>query len=390
MNLNRPKISIIHNRRNKLNNKGEASVELRIYFNKKRTYFNTGIYLKPVHWDEKKSIIKGHYNKHKLNGALQDILTKVQNFALKLEINEEVFSFDKLSFFLTKGDQANNFPDWCMRQLEDNAKIEDGTFKKHKSVIKRIKRFSPDATFRDINHKYMLDFDNFCHKEKTQKGKPIEQVTIHSNFNVLKKYINLAEKLELITKAPKYKVEEGRNEKIALSKEEVKRIKKIKFDQDDGNIEKVRDLFLFSCYTALRFGDVETLTKDHLFWDKKGNIKIIKEMDKVKGKIIKLPLNKMFKGKAQKILEKYYDEKKETVFEMIANQNTNKNLKIIKHIAQINKPLSFNISRHTCLTWIGQKTGNPYLVMLVAGHSDIKTSMKYTEGVVNEKLFDLL
>lgn len=46
----------------------------------------------------------------------------------------------------------------------------------------------------------------------------------------------------------------------------------------------------------------------------------------------------------------------------------------------------FHNLRHTAITWIIQKTGNPVLAQQVVGHADIKTTMRYTHHEDIEKI----
>ena len=53
-------ISMVYNRKNKLNKNGEALIQICCYQNGKRTYFSTGIYIKPNEWNEKRTLINDY------------------------------------------------------------------------------------------------------------------------------------------------------------------------------------------------------------------------------------------------------------------------------------------------------------------------------------------
>jgi integrase len=46
-------------------------------------------------------------------------------------------------------------------------------------------------------------------------------------------------------------------------------------------------------------------------------------------------------------------------------------------MAKTRKAISFHVARHTFGTLLADITANPYLIMELMGHSDIKTSMIY-------------
>jgi site-specific recombinase XerD len=87
----------------------------------------------------------------------------------------------------------------------------------------------------------------------------------------------------------------------------------------------------------------------------------------------------LFDGKPELLLKKFLDKKssKTRVFQNITNQVVNRHLKSIALTAKINAAISFHVARHTFGTFMADITGNPYLIMQLMGHSDIKTSMIY-------------
>lgn len=256
-------------------------------------------------------------------------------------------------------------------------------------IVRKISRYFPNLCFNDIDYKIFDRFNNYLHAEiNPTTGTKLQQVTIHGQIKVFKTLLRQAKREGLLDTIPEYSVPKGENSKEALSEEEVNRIEKMTIE-NEPILELVRDMFLFSCYTALRFGDIRNLTIDNIRKSSEGLTLHLDRMEKV-NKSITIPLYKIFDKKNEKIIEKYIIKNKSSIFSSPTNQAVNRNLKVIKHLCEIKKPLTFHIARHTCLTLVGKLTGNPYLIMKIAEHSDIATSMKYTQGVLDEKLFDLL
>ena len=44
---------LVHNRKNSLNDKGMALIQVEAYYKKKKIYFSTHIYVTPEQWDKK-------------------------------------------------------------------------------------------------------------------------------------------------------------------------------------------------------------------------------------------------------------------------------------------------------------------------------------------------
>lgn len=385
------KIRLIYNRKNTLNKYGKAPIEIRIAKKKTTKYISTKVFISPDEWDEKKQRINNR-NPHniKLNLFLYKKIEELEGFEYRSIASEEYVDAKMIQNFGT-GQIRNKdmlFRDWARKVLENNNTITEGT-KRHREVfIRRLERFNPDLVFSQINYAFMRDFERFLHAEVNEyTGQHLQQISIHGQMKMLKNFLFEAQREELIATVPNYRVEKGENVKEALSEHEIERIEKLTL-QDHSILKKIRDMFLFSSYTALRFSDIEKLNREQIRMHPEG-IELFVKMHKVK-KTVNLKLWKLFDGKPERLFREYLKNETETIFNAPPNQTTNRNLKLIRAMAYIEKPLTFHISRHTCLTLIGKKTGNPYLVMKIAGHSDIKTSMRYTQGIVDDSLYDLL
>lgn len=159
---------------------------------------------------------------------------------------------------------------------------------------------------------------------------------------------------------------------VALTADEVRLIENINSVE---RINKVRDLFLFSCYTGLSFVDGSTLTTEHITNDN-GVMYIKRERQKTGVQYI-IPLS----PKAIAILEKY-----NYCLPSISNQKTNAYLKEIADIAGITKNLHFHLARHTALTLM-LNNGIPIeVVSKIAGHSKIQMTQHYSKVVTNTVL----
>jgi len=84
-------------------------------------------------------------------------------------------------------------------------------------------------------------------------------IRVYTHHKQVKKYIHLAIKKDLLepNKNPylKFQVKTAPTERIVLSQEEVAKIEAMNFTRDNVHLDLVRDMFLFSSYTGLRFSD---------------------------------------------------------------------------------------------------------------------------------------
>jgi hypothetical protein len=73
------KVTFTHNRKKKLNAKGQVVVQMRLYLDRQEKYITTGIYLKPSEWDSKRQRVKSHPLTPKYNKSLADLEQKALN-----------------------------------------------------------------------------------------------------------------------------------------------------------------------------------------------------------------------------------------------------------------------------------------------------------------------
>ena len=156
-----------------------------------------------------------------------------------------------------------------------------------------------------------------------------------------------------------------------LTEEEVKKIQDRHFDCD--RLEKVRDLFLFQCFTGLAYADMAKLTKEDFMANQMGQTYIKKERCKTKVTFIAVLL-----PEALKVAEKYDYE-----LPVLSNQKYNAYLKEIKDICGISKPLHTHIGRHTAATYLLNKGLSLETVAKILGHSSTSITKHYAKLLDN-------
>ena len=144
----------------------------------------------------------------------------------------------------------------------------------------------------------------------------------------------------------------------------------------------VRDLFLFSCFTGISYGDMRLLTRDNLCLAEDGTwwIKSARQKTKIEFEIplLDLPLQ---------ILKKYGDTApSDKLLPVYCNSMLNLYLKEIAKICHIDRPLVFHTARHTYATEITLSHGVPLeTVSKMLGHSQIETTQIYAK-VTDDKI----
>jgi site-specific recombinase XerD len=154
------------------------------------------------------------------------------------------------------------------------------------------------------------------------------------------------------------------------------------------SLDKVKDIFIFSVYTGLRFEDAQSLKIDNLGeYKKKPFIRFIQQKT---SRAIEIPLL----HPAEEIIKKYNNSNEREVLKKllpkISNQKVNAYLKVISDLSGINKSISHHIARHTFATTICLNNNMPLEdVSMLLGHSSIKTTQIYGK-ITQERLHNTI
>jgi len=260
------------------------------------------------------------------------------------------------------------------------------TYKRYETTLAHVKNFlrhtykSDDIFLRDIKYDFITSFDFYL--------KTVRNCSHNSALKYLKnfrKVIFLSLKNDWLSKDPfmRFSSKLQQVERGFLTADELSTIEKKRILMP--RIEKVRDAFVFACYTGLAYVDVSKLTHEHIIPGIDGMkwIFINRTKTNTKQRIPLLP-------KAEEILRKYTDlsdeKPKGPIFPDISNQKMNAYLKEVADMCGIDKNLTFHIARHTFATTVTLTNGVPIeSVSAMLGHKSIRTTQIYSK-VVEEKV----
>ena len=144
---------------------------------------------------------------------------------------------------------------------------------------------------------------------------------------------------------------------------------------------RIKDGFLFACFSGLRFSDVKGLTWGKLQKDNSGNM-FINYVQKKTTKQEYLPISKS----AVKYLPERGEEKDiDSVFKFPSGGYVNLQLRQWAFTAGIKKTVTFHVARHTNATLLLSLEVPIETVSKILGHSDIKTTQIYAKVIDKSK-----
>jgi site-specific recombinase XerD len=369
----------------KQDNFGLVPIYAKMYINGQKLELSTNKRIEPFKWDK--------YNKNAkydndLNEFLELFKTKMYNTYSKALLNDEYLTPELFKTML-KGVKK---PTQKVYHLIETATLHNqnfekmigikysyGSYKNYKSTLKYLKEFVPiytnakDIPLEEVNYNFCESYYGYVTTEKTC-------TTNGANKQIqrLKKIVNYAIKQGFISKNPMatFTLEFKPVNRVTLTIEELKKL--IEFDFQRPTLEKVRDIFIFQCFTGLSYADIKTLCLNDI------EENLIK-MDRAKtGNQFTVPLLTQALG----LIEQYADYENATkpIFPVLSNQKMNSNLKLIQEIAGIKKSLTTHIGRHTFATTIALANGVPIeTVSKMLGHTKISTTQVYAK-VLDDKI----
>lgn len=236
-----------------------------------------------------------------------------------------------------------------------------------------------------VNGPFIYNLESYLKYDSIYRHKTgIQNNSVVKYFKTFKTVCNYAIKLELITKNPfnKYDGKLKVKEAVFLTQDELNRIEQHSFNAT--RLERVKDIFLFSCYTGYAPVDAQGLTTENLIKNNDGDlwIKANRAKTGTRANVPVLPTT-MF------IINKY-DGMQKGLIPKLSNQKMNAYLKEIADVCGINKHLTWYVARHTFATTVTLGNGiSLENVSAMLGHSSIKQTQHYAKVLDTSVMKDM-
>lgn len=388
-------------------------IRMRVNFASQRIEFTTGYRIDVAKWDADKQRVKnGCTNKLKqsaseINASLLEYYTEIQSIFKRFEVEDVMPTTKQIKEAFNALHKSTNekpkpkketlpcdffqvfdeFVEDCGRQND----WTNSTYEKFAAVKNHLKNFRPELSFAFFDEEGLTEYVRYLREEREMRNS-----TIGKQLSFLKWFLRWAFKKGVHQNNAydnyKPKLKDTQKKIIFLTWEELNKLREFKVPANKQALERVRDVFLFQCFTGLRYSDVFNLRRS----DVKGDhieVTTVKTSDSL---IIEL------NNHSKAILDKY----KEVAFEgdkvlpVITNQKMNDYLKELAELAGIDEPVRQTyykgneridevIPKYALLgTHAGRRTFicnalalgiPPQVVMKWTGHSDYKAMKPYID-----------
>lgn len=390
------------------NKNGATLIYLKASFKSenKRFVYSTGESIHPDEWDFKNrqpNNLNGRTAKADSHRSIKMQLDRYSSHFIKTteffknteqEITVEKVrkEFDKEFKRVTHGKNKfyESYDEFTAFKIK-NKEWSPATIKRYKNIKAHLENFEKarnyKLTFETITEKFYTEFTDYCMTEKGHINN-----TFSRNVGLLKTFLFWAlknghtYKADFINFKKKPKVITNQ---IALRMEDLEKLIATKFETK--KLERVRDVFIFSCVTGLRFGELKFVTKKTV----QNRVLILKEEKSAGKRTREIPLNSI----AINILEKY-----DYSLPLIANQKYNDYIKdvfkkagythkviktstrgkeVIREEKDFYDRISSHSARRTFITLMKKNGKSDKLISKISGHRDMKTLNEYYQ-VSNE------
>ena len=379
--------------RTKQKKNGECPVMMRININGVKLAIQIKRFIIPSEWDVAKYQMKGRTTEARV---FNDYINAVKLKAQK-KYNELISVYDEVTpnmlrdAILGVNSEKPKMIIEIWQAHVDKLKQLIGkensyaTFQKYNTTKNHMVEFLQqnysvsDISIKQIDNALISKFSDFLKIKKKcghnttikflQKFKRIVLICLHNGWLIKDPFANIKLSLKEV-------------QRPYLTEDELSRI--VNCNSPIERLIRVRDFFLFACFTGLAYIDVKQLKKKNIQENESGVwIRTFRQKSEARANIPLLEIPKQ-------ILNSYHDlellQDNDVVLPILSNQKLNAYLKELADICNISKDLTFHVARHTFATTVTMMNGVPIeSVSKMLGHKKIATTQHYAR-IVDQKV----
>ena len=368
----------------------------RITVNSQRVEFSLKRKVEIASWDKARGRAKGNTSSSKiLNAKLQNTRAQIVEAYDSLLKDKKLITAESIKSRFLNQDSTGATLIQAFRYHENHCFVDlaPGTQSHYNTAEKHVVRFMKskykvnDMFLSELSYSFLTKYDHFLrnYKPKKKGERKLANNAVVKTIQRLRKVIKLAVKLEWLDKDPfiSYQPKLTKTKRKYLSADQLKSIEEKVINID--RLSYIRDLFVFSCYSAFAYIDAINFTPNEIVLGIDGEKWIYTNRGK-NDNPVRIPLL----PKAKAMIDKYKNDPRSvqngTVFPKISNQKLNAYLKEIATICGIESNLTFHVARHTFATTIALSNGLPIETLSkILGHSKITTTQIYAK-VIEQKV----
>lgn len=273
-------------------------------------------------WDSKKERATNQAPSYdKINQFIDAEKKRANDIVLKYQLIGKPLTVDIFKKLFSKEAGNKLFNEYFIEEFNNqSSRWASETLRSYKSIVSKIQKFKPSLTLNDIDHRFLMEYENYMLKPVSDGGCGNSQKTVANNMKILRTLVIIATKNGDLLKDnyafTDYRISDSSTELTTrdyLEPDEILQLegmynnfvpltKPIKtVTQAEWEERKEKGIitpgehnalrrFLFSCYTGLRFRDMLLLDpKKHIFYK---NVEVPQTGERLKRYYIELKMHK--------------------------------------------------------------------------------------------------
>ena len=388
--------TFVHARRKRDAGENVSSVELRVTHRKRQRYLSTGVRCRPSEWDG--SGVRGRADAAELNARLAELLLRARSVEDRLRERGEM----TLEGFVASmrevcggggavgggavggggsvgggaaggGSEARGWWEFCEERVavrcHGRTRWTEVRYRRLLAWLRERFSWRRAADVREVD---VVRMDGMLAAAGVSEG-----TRWHNYHRYLKALLSDAVKEGMIRRNPYdggtvvRPKDDGRALERCLTAEELGRIRSVELPA--GHLSRVRDLFVFQCYTCMGYADLRDFSADGL--EVVGGRRVYSSRRNKTG----CKFTFLLLREAEDVLERYGG-----VLPVISAQKYNSYLKEVARLAGVSKPLSSHWARHTGATMLLNAGVRMDVVAKVLGHSSAEMTRRVYAKLLDE------
>ena len=371
---------------------GKVPLQARITLDGEKVKFSLKAEVSENLWDPKAGRVTGQTKEAlQLNRYLEGVKGQLISHYRNLSESNEVVTATMLRDALLGYDVKNDTLLTVFEEFNDRQEkligidIAQSTFNKFDLTFRRLKEFlkvklrKSDILLCQIDRNFVMDFEAYLKTEYKLDTNSSEKL-----MRILKRITTMCFKNGQMQRDPfcDHKLRKVKKDRGYLTKTELESI--IAYKPECKRLEKVRDIFLFCCFTGFDYSTTAALVDKNIVVDDNGSKWIathrIKTKIPSKVKLLNIPLA---------IIEKY-DLKRDAnyLLPVMSNAKYNLYLKELASACGIEKNVTSHLARHTFATTVTYANGvSIESISKMLGHTKISTTQIYAR-IIDKTISD--
>jgi len=341
---------------------GQVSLYLDYYHKGKRQYEYLRLYL----------VSKPRTTEERAQNKKTQQLAETIRAKRQIEIQNGVFGVNDL-------ERINSSFLAYFELLTEKRKESDGNYGNWRSTLKHLKNFSKsDVKFADIDKQWLDDLKYyFVNDAKTKHTQKLSPNSCSSYFNKVRAALKEATKDGYLLRNPAEDIEgikEAETKREFLTLDELQ-----KAIDTHCELKVIKNAFIFSALTGLRFSDIQKLTWNEIQHSDENGYYIRFKQKKTKGQET-LPVSE----DAVFLLGERLTGNEPVFRDLTYSEYNNQKIREWMIRAGIDKYITFHCARHTYATLQLTLGTDIYTVSKLLGHKNLRTTEVYAK-IIDEK-----